>query len=107
MSKPESPRGLLSWAASVFDSYHRTIISKYLRLPRIDIRTSSRWEDAIRIIRILTQSANGNGGASLLFDFYVQGDSWHSITVRERKIIAVTARRFAKALREEEFLPDS
>jgi hypothetical protein len=42
-----------------------------------------------------------------LFDFYVQGERWHSFTVRERKIIAVTARRFAKGLREAGFLPDS
>jgi len=107
MSKPVSLRGLLPWAASVFDSYHRPIISKQIRLPCIDFRTSNRWENAISIIRILTQSANGNGGAPLLFDFYVQGERWHSFTVRVRKIIAVTARRFAKGLREARFPPDS
>jgi hypothetical protein len=67
----------------------------------------NQWENAISLISILTQSAKGNEGASLLFDFYVQGERWHSFTVRERKIIAVTARRFAKGLREAGFLPDS
>jgi len=104
MSVPESPRGWLSWAASVCDSYHRPHITRYERLPRIDWRTSNRREAAISIIRLLEKSANGNGGASLVFDHYVQDQSWHSFTAREQRIIAVTARAFAKALREAGFI---
>jgi hypothetical protein len=95
----------LSWAASVADCYHRPHTVKYERLPRIDWRTSNRREAAISIIRLCEQAANGNGGAGLLFSHYVEDVSWHSFTAREQRIIAVTARAFAKALREAGFLP--
>ena len=104
MGGPSSPRGLLSWAASVADSYHRPHTVKYERLPRIDWRTSNRREAAISIIRLLEKSANGNGGAGLVFDFYVNDCSWHSFTEPERRILAATARAFARALRAEGFL---
>ena len=102
---PGSPKGWLSWAASVCDSYHRPHTARYERLPRIDWRTSNRREAAISIIRLLERSANGNGGASLVFDHYVQDVSWHSFTSREQRIIEKTARAFARALRDEGFLP--
>ena len=106
MGGPSSPRGLLSWAASVADSYHRPHTVKYERLPRIDFRTSSRREAAISIIRLLEKSANGNRGASLLFDHYVEDCSWWSFTENERYIISKTARAFANALKREGFLVD-
>jgi hypothetical protein len=72
----------------------------------INWRTPDRREVADAIIRLLNTSANGNGGASLLYEFYVNDCSWHSFTKREQKIRAVTIRRFAKELRDEGFLPD-
>ncbi|OGQ00353.1 MAG: hypothetical protein A2Z40_05700 [Deltaproteobacteria bacterium RBG_19FT_COMBO_60_16] len=90
---------------TVCDSYHRPHTMRYELLPRIDWRTSNRREAAISIIRLLEKSANGNGGASLVFHFYVEDASWSSFTGREQRIIAKTVRAFAKALREAGFLP--
>jgi hypothetical protein len=84
----------LSWAASVADSYHRPHTVKYERLPRIDWRTSNRREAAISIIRLLEKSANGNGGASLVFDFYVNDCSWYSFTAREKWLIRKVEKDF-------------
>ena len=106
MGGPSTPRGLLSWAASVADSYHRPHTVKYERLPRIDWRTSNRREAAISIIKLLEQSGN-SGGPGLLFDFYVNDKSWHSFTTREQRAIEKAARTLSRLLREAGFMPES
>jgi hypothetical protein len=67
---------------------------------------NSARETAISIIRLCEKSANGNGGAGLLYSFYVEDASWHSFAESEQAIISKTARVFARALREAGFLPD-
>lgn len=103
---PSSPRGWLSWAASVVDSYHRPFGARYSDIPRRDFRLNNRRETAISIIRLCEKSANGNGGAGLLYSFYVEDVSWQAFTELEKGIISKTIRVFARALREAGFLPD-
>ena len=105
MRSPSTPRGWLSWSASVTDSYHRVHSPRIDDCPRPDRRLSSARETAISIIRLCEKSANGNGGAGLLYSFYVEEASWWSFSEPEQRILAKTAREFAKALSAEGFLP--
>ena len=102
---PSSPRGWLSWAVSVKDSYHRAHSARYDDSPAGDRRLNYSRETAISIIRMCEKSANGNGGAGLLYSFYVEDAAWGGFTEPEQRVIAKTARTFAKALREAGFLP--
>ncbi len=104
MTAPATPRDWLSWAASVADSYHRTHSPRLKLTGWTDRRLNDSRETAISIIRLAERSANGNRGASLLFAYYVEDVSWHSFTPKEQTIIKITARTFAKALREAGFL---
>ena len=61
-------------------------------------------ETSISIIRLLEKSANGNGGARLTYEFFAEDRSWHSYLPYEQRVIAKTARAFAKALREAGFM---
>jgi hypothetical protein len=105
MSRPSSPRGWLSWAVSVKDSYHRAHGARYDDGGRRDRRMNYSRETAISIIRMVEKSANGNGGAGLLYSFYVEDAAWCGFTGNEQRVIAKTARAFARALRAEGFLP--
>lgn len=106
MSGPSSPRGWLSWAVSVKDSYHRAHSARYDDGPRGDRRLNYGRETAISIIRMVEKSANGNGGAGLLYSYFVEDVSWWAFTEPEQRIISKTARLFAKALRADGFLPE-
>ncbi len=101
---PASPRGWLSWAASLSDSYHRPFSRRYELAGKVDRRLNDSRETAISIIRLLERSANGNGGAGLLFSFYVDDAPWPSFTQEEQAVIVITARTFAKALRDAGFI---
>jgi len=101
---PTSPRGWLNWAVSVREWYASPRISRYEFIPYGDWRTNDMRETAISIIRLCEKSANGNGGAGLLYSFYVEEASWYSYTESEQRIIEKTARCFAAALREAGFI---
>jgi hypothetical protein len=60
---PSSPRGWLSWAVSVKDSYHRAHSANYDDSPRRDRRLNYSRETAISIIRMCEKSANGKAAA--------------------------------------------
>jgi hypothetical protein len=105
MRGPSTPRGWLSWAVSVKDSYHRAHSANYDDSPRRDRRLNYSRETAISIIRMAEKSANGNGGAGLMYSYYVEDAAWGGFTEYEQRVIAKTARAFAKALRAEGFLP--
>jgi hypothetical protein len=65
---------------------------------------SSARETAISIIRLCEKSANGNGGAGLLYSFYVEDAPWASFSEMEQRLISKTVRCFAAALRREGFI---
>jgi hypothetical protein len=69
-----------------------------------DRRLNDARETAISIIRLAERSANGNGGAGLLFSFYVEDASWFGFTEQERYIINQTAQRFRCLLCAEAFV---
>ncbi len=104
MTRPDSPRALLSWAASVCDSFHRPRPARYEYTGIRDPRVSYTRETAVSVVRILERCANGNGGGGLLFDHYVLDIPLEVFTAREQRIIARTARAFASRLREAGFL---
>ncbi len=106
MSGPSTPRGWLNFAASVTASYRRTHSARLENLGWTDRRVSDIRESAISIIRLLEKSANGDGGARLVFDFYTQDISWYAYTDHERYVMNRTIRVFRKNLIEAGFLPD-
>ncbi len=87
------------------DSYHWAHSANYDDGPRRDRRLNYSRETAISIIRMCEKSANGNGGAGLLYSYYVEDVAWTAFTETEQRVIAKTARAFAKALRAGGFLP--
>ena len=105
MRGPSSPRGWLSWAVSVSDSYKRAYSPKLEYTGWTDRRLNDRRETAVSIIKLAEKSCNGNGGGKLLMAFYCEDAAWYSFTEPEQRIIAKTARTFARALREAGFLP--
>jgi hypothetical protein len=64
------------------------------------------WHIFIYIIKLLEISANGNGGAGLVFDFYTQDIHWYAYSENERYIMNLTIRAFRKNLVAAGFLPD-
>lgn len=104
MSGPSSPRGLLSWAASVTASSRCAHSPRYDDSPRRDRRLNFTRESAIYIVMLLERSANGDGGAGLVYDFYTRDISWHAFTDEERKIMNRTIRIFRKKLVDAGFL---
>jgi hypothetical protein len=105
MRGPSTPRGWLSWAANVTAHYHRAHSARYDDDSHQDRRLNYARETAISIIRMVERSANGNGGAGLLYSFYVEDAAWSAFTEYEQWIISKTIRTFAKALRKEGFIP--
>ncbi len=99
-----SPRGWLSWAASMTSSYHRPFAPRLEYLGMTDHRLNDARETAISIIRLCEKSANGDGGAGLLYEFFVEDKSWYSFTEAEQRIINRTARAFRCSLCGERFL---
>lgn len=105
MRGPSSPRGWLNFAASVTASYRRTHSARLENLGWTDRRVNDLRETAISIIRLCEKSANGNGGAGLLYSFYVEEVSWYAFTESEQAILRKTIRHFSRELREAGFLP--
>jgi hypothetical protein len=92
----------------VLDAQGRPFSPSYEYTGRTDPRVRESRESALSI-KILAEraskkcSANGDG-YELLMDFFVREASWYSFTEQEQRILAKTARAFAKALREAGFL---
>lgn len=103
---PSSPRGWLNFAASVTASYRRTYSARLENEGWTDRRVNDTRESAISIIRLLEKSANGDGGAGLVFDFYTQDIHWYAYSDAERRIMNRTIRIFRKKLIEAGYLPD-
>jgi hypothetical protein len=94
----------------VLEAQGRPFSPSYEYTGRTDPRMRDSRESALSV-KILAERASkkcsGNGdGYELLMDFYVREASWWSFTEPEQRIIAKTARAFAKALRREGFLVD-
>jgi hypothetical protein len=106
MRGPSTPRGWLNFAASVTASYRRTHSARLENEGWTDRRVSDVRESAISIIRLCEKSANGNGGAGLLYSFYVEEVSWYAFTGSEQAILRKTIRQFSLELRKAGFLPD-
>ncbi|MFA5806770.1 MAG: hypothetical protein WC978_00205 [bacterium] len=70
-----------------------------------DRRVNDIRETAISIIRMAEKSANGNGGAGLLYSFYVEEAPWCSFNPVEQKIISTTVKAFRRELVTAGFLP--
>jgi len=103
---PSSPRGWLNFAASVTSSYRRSHSARLENEGWTDRRVNDVRETAISIINLLERSANGDGGAGLVFDFYTRDISWYAYTEHERWIMNRTIRVFRKKLIEAGFLPN-
>jgi hypothetical protein len=103
---PSTPRGWLNFAASVTTSYRRTHSARLENAGWTDRRVSDIRETAISIIRLCEKSANGNGGAGLLYSFYVEEVSWYAFTPVEQRIISNTVKVFRRELVAAGFLPD-
>jgi len=103
---PSSPRGWLNFAASVTASYRRAHSVRIQYEGWGDHRVADTRETAISIINLLERSANGDGGAGLVFDFYTRDISWYAYSERERWIMNRTIRIFRKNLIDAGFLPD-
>jgi hypothetical protein len=110
VSGPSSAKGWFLWSCYVLESQSRPFSPQLDRIPGTDPRLRDSRESALSV-KILAEraskkcSANGDG-YELLMDFYVREASWWSFTDAEQRIIAKTARAFAKALREAGFTPD-
>ena len=106
MSGPSSPRGWLNFAASVTASYRRTHSARLENEGWTDRRVNDIRETAISIIRLCEKSANGNGGAGLLYSFYVEEAPWCSFSPVEQAAISNTVKAFRRELVAAGFLPD-
>ena len=107
---PSSPRGWLNLAISVRDRHERPHSPRYEYAGYGDRRTSDIRETGISVLMLAERASHsvcGNGvGYDLLIRFFVHEESWFALTSVEQAILSKTARAFAKALREEGFLPD-
>ena len=108
-SSPSSPRGWLRWAARTLEAQASPFSPRFDRAPRGDFRLRDSRETALSV-KILLERASAkctsNGvGFDLLRRFYVEEAGWGAFTDFEQRVIAKTARAFAKALRAEGFLP--
>jgi len=106
LKSPTCPRGLLNWAVYVRSSQSRPrpVLFEHIRS---DPRLSDSRETAISVLTMLEKAANGNGGAELLLEAYVEDFSWYSFTESEQEIIKKTTRRFVKELIRAGFMSES
>lgn len=106
---PSSPRGWLRWTARILEAQASPFSPRFDHVPRGDFRLRDSRETALSV-KILLERASAkctsNGvGYDLLRRYYVEEAAWSCFTETEQRIIARTARAFAKALRVEGFLP--
>ena len=108
MGGPRTPRGWLTWAIRVRELHHSPRRVLLERTGRRDRRLDDSYETAISILNLLEQSSNsaGPGGARLVLDVATGALPWLGLSAKEQDTVVKISRRFAKALREEGFLPD-
>ncbi len=108
MRGPSTARGWLSWAVYTLEAQARPFSLRYDSI-RTDPRLRDSRETALSV-KIFAERASkectSNGvGYALLLRFYLGEASWWSFSEPEQAIIAKTAKRFSRLLREAEFLP--
>ena len=110
MSGPSTTRGWLAWSCYVREYQGRSHSPRLEYEGFSDRRMHDSRESAISVLTLAEKASHavcGNGvGYKLLMDYYAGEASWWSFSEPEQRILAKTARAFAKMLRREGFLVD-
>jgi hypothetical protein len=108
MSRPQSPRGWITWSLAVRERRHSPRSGVLELGGRGDRRVDDSWETAMSVLTLLERSSNGTGpgGARLVLDVATGALPWHGLSPREQDTVIRISRRFARALVQEGFLTD-
>ncbi len=104
---PSSARGWFCKAIYTLDAQARTFSPQFDTIHGTGPRYSREEALSVKIIaERASHTVSGNGvGYELLMRFYLGEASWFSFTGPEQAILRKVSRRFARGLREAEFLP--